>query len=144
MDQEFIKNVMKLYGNPLFTEGFLEFAARMQQFGMEAARQSWATNHRADKFPGNAAEIFEQMIAFYSQLGFVPKTQHEEVLKENERLGRENEFLKNTIREMNVKIYTDGSLQVQQLWKETAHKQMEMSAEMASKFFDLFKPAGGE
>ena len=26
----------------------------------------------------------------------------------------------------------------------SAHKHMEMSAEMASKFLDLFKPAGGE
>jgi regulator of replication initiation timing len=144
MNQEFMTNLLQLYDNPLFAQSFLEFSARMQQAGVEAARQSWGTNRRPDTLVGIAPELFERMIDFYSSLGFVPKQQYDEVRKENDQLRKENEFLKNTLKELNLKVFTKGSLQVQEMWNETARKHMEMSAEMAKNFLDLFKPQSGE
>jgi hypothetical protein len=140
MNREFIDSLLQVWGNPMFADGFLEFFAGMQKAGLEAARKSWAMNHPGNSFFRNAPDIFEPMIAFYSQLGFVPKKQHDEVVKENEKLKRENEFLQNTLRELNTRVFTEGTRQVQEMWKETAHKHMEMSAEIAKQFLDLFKP----
>ena len=140
MNQEFMKNLLQLYNNPLFTQSFLEFSAKMQQAGIEAARQFWGTTRRPDTLPGFTPELFERMIDFYSSLGFVPKQQYDEVRKENDQLRKENEFLKNTLKELNLKVFTKGSLQVQEMWNETARKHMEMSTEIAKNFLDLFKP----
>jgi hypothetical protein len=142
MNQEFMRNWLQLWENPLFTQRFFEFFASMQQVGLETARKTWEANYRGDSLYGKPADLFEPMIAFYSSLGFVPKKQHDEVLAENERLKQENECLKKTLRELNLKIFTEGSLQVQKMWKETAQKQIEMSAEVAKEFFDVFKPHG--
>ena len=144
MNQDFLKNLGQLYENPLFAQGFMDYFARMQHSGIDAARQFWDTNRRQDALPGNAADLFEQMIAFYSGLGFVPKQQYDEIVKENDKLKKENEFLKNTLKELNLKIFTEGSVQVQEMWKETAQKNMEMSAEIAKNFLDLFKQNSGE
>jgi hypothetical protein len=139
MNKEFVENWLRLWGNPLFSQRFLEFFASMQQVGLESARKSWAADHRGDSVFGNAAELFEPMIAFYSSLGFVSKRQHDQVLEENEELKKENEFLKNALRELNLKVFSEGSQQLQEMWKETAQKQIEMSAEIAKNFLDLFK-----
>jgi regulator of replication initiation timing len=144
MSREFTTSLLEIWSNPLFAKGFLEFSAAMQQAGIEAARRSWEMNHRGETFPWNAPELFERMIAFYSDLGFVSKKAHDEVLEENERLKEENEFLKTTLRELNLKIYREASLPVQEMWKETLHKQMEMSTEIAKSFLDLFRQQGGE
>ena len=139
MNRQFIESVLRLWENPFFARSLLDFHVRVQQMGLEAAREFWAVHHREDTLPGNAVELFERMIAFYSDLGFVPKRQHDEVLKENERLKRENEFLKDTLKELNLRVFSEGSSQAQQMWRETAQKQMEMSAEIAKNFLDLFK-----
>jgi hypothetical protein len=139
MNQDFMQNWLQLWANPLFAQRFTEFFTSMQQVGMEAARKSWASNYSGDALYGNAADLFEPMIAFYSNLGFVPKRQHDQVVAENEKLKQENECLKRTLRELNLKVFTEGSLQVQQMWKETAEKQIEMSAEIAKDFLDVFK-----
>jgi regulator of replication initiation timing len=144
MNQDFMQNWLQLWANPLFTQRFDEFFASMQQFGMEAARKSWAANYRGDSLYGNAADLFEPMIAFYSNMGFVPKKQHDEVLAENEQLKRENEFLKKTLRELNLKVLSEGSVQMQQVWQETARKQMEMGAEIAKDFLEVFKQQAEE
>lgn len=139
MSEEFIKNILALYSNPLFQKGFVEFFMKSQQEGIEAARKFWDMNPKKDTVTENATEIFEQMIAFYSNLGFVPKTKYDEVVKENEELKKENEFFKNTMREMNHKVFTEGSLKIQEAWKETIDKQMEIAKEISKSFFDLFK-----
>lgn len=139
MNKDFTKNLLDLWANPLFAQGFLEFSTKMQQWGLEAARQAWQANHQGDTFLSNAPDVFEPMFAFYSQLGFVPKRQHDEVVKENEQLKKENEFLKNTLRELNLKVLTQGNLKLQELWQETAQKQLEVSAEIAKNMLDLFK-----
>jgi regulator of replication initiation timing len=144
MNDDFLQNALKLWGDPLFLQRFLEFYTSMQQLGLEAARRMWALNHREDALFANAAQLFEPLIAFYSSLGFVPKQQHDEVLKENERLKQENEVLKKTLRELNLRIFTEGSLQAQAIWNETAQKQIEISAEIAKSFLDLFKQSGGK
>jgi hypothetical protein len=140
MNKEFLDNLQQLWGNPLFADGFLEFFAGMQKAGLEATRKAWAKNHPGDSFFRHAPDIFEPMIAFYSQLGFVTKQRHDEVVAENEKLKKENEFLKNALRELNMKVFTEGSLQVQEVWKEVANKHMEVSAEITKQFLDLFKP----
>ena len=140
MHRQFVENALQLWGNPLFLQSFLDFYARMQMMGLEAAREYWTSQHRADSFPGNAVELFERMIEFYSDLGFVSKRRHDEALKENERLKRENEFLKTTLRELNLKVFSEGSRQAQEMWTATVHKHMEVSAEIAKNFLDLFKP----
>jgi hypothetical protein len=144
MNQDFMQNWLQLWANPLFAQRFVEFFTSMQQMGMEAARKSWAANHGGDALYGNAADLFEPMIAFYSNLGFVPKRQHDQVVAENEKLKQENECLKTALRELNLKVFTEGSLQVQQMWKETAQKQIEMSAEIAKDFLDALKQKTGE
>ena len=142
MNQEFMQNWLQLWGNPLFEQRFFEFFVSLQQMGLESARKSWATNYRGDSLYGNATDLFEPMIAFYSNLGFVPKKQFDDVVSENERLKQENEFLQKALRELNVKVFTEGNLQMQQMWKETAQKQIEMSAEIAKDFFDALKQQG--
>ena len=144
MNQEFMQNWLQLWANPQFAQRYVEFFASMQQVGMEAARKSWATNYGGDALYGNAADLFEPMIAFYSNLGFVPKKRLDEVVAENEQLKQENEFLKKTLRELNLKVFTEGNLQVQKMWQETAQKQIEMSAEIAKDFLDAFKQKGEE
>jgi hypothetical protein len=140
MNQDFLQNWLKLWGNPLFAQRFFEFFSSMQQLGLEAARTSWAARYGGDDPYANAADLFEPMIAFYSNLGFVTRKQHDAVVAENEQLKRENELLKEALRELNLKVFTEGSLQVQQMWKETAQKQIEMSAELAKEFLGAFKP----
>jgi hypothetical protein len=144
MNQDFMQNWLQLWENPLFTQRFLDFFTSMQQVGMEAARKSWADSYRGDALYRNATELFEPMIAFYSNLGFVPKKQHDEVVAENEQLKQENELLKNALREMNLKVFSEGSLKAQQMWQETAQKQIEMGAEMAKEFLGALKQQGGK
>ena len=139
MNKEFVEKWLQLWDNPLFSQRFVEFFVSMQQMGLEAARKSWAVNHRGDSVFANATELFEPMIAFYSNLGFVPKTQHDQVVKENEELKKENEFLKKTLRELNLKVFSEGNQQLQEMWQQTAQKQIEMSAEIAKNFLDIFK-----
>jgi len=40
------------------------------------------------------------------------------------------------------KTFTDEAVKVQETWKETVEKQMEMSREMAKNYFDLLKQTG--
>lgn len=142
MNQEFIKNILELYNNPIFKKGFLEFVMKSQQEGIEAARKFWNMKPEKDTVTGNATEIFEHMITFYSNLGFVPKTKYDEAVTENENLKKENEFLKNTMKEINQKVFTEGSLKIQEAWKETIEKQMEITKEISKNFLDLFKHEG--
>lgn len=141
-NEEMTKKMMDLFANPLFKKGFFDFFLKTQQEGIEAARKFWDMNPEKDTFTQNTTEIFEQMTAFYSNLGFIPKTKYDEAVKENEALKKENEFLKNTVKEMNQKVFSEGSLQIQKVWKETIDKQMEIAKEMSKNFLELFKHEG--
>ena len=103
--EEFLKSLFDLYSNPLFKKGFPDFFLRVQQEGIEAAKQFWDISPlRQSLFP-NTSEIFEKMIDFYLNLGFVPFTCYEEVVKENKRLEEEHQFLKNTINDLQELVF---------------------------------------
>lgn len=139
MDEETIKKMFELYNNAFFKNIFLEFMAKMQQDGIDAARDFWNNYPEKGNLLNFDPDIFEQLIEFYSSLGFVPRKKHEEVIKENEQLKKEIEFLKNTIKELNVKVFTEEGRKTQEIWKSTIEKQIEVNKEIAKSFIDLFK-----
>ena len=139
MNEDILKNIIDLYNNPFFKSSFLEFFMKMQQEGIDSAKKFWDLNPKKNNLSANASDIFENMISFYSNLGFIPKVKYDEVVKENEKLKKENEFLQNTIKELNLKVFTEGSTKIQEAWIETTNKQMEMAKEISKNFFDLFK-----
>jgi regulator of replication initiation timing len=133
------KFLIDLYGNPAFRKGFLDFSLKLQQDGLEAARRFWDASPNKGALFDKAPELFEQMLSFYSSMGFVPLRKHEEVVKENAELKKENEVLKATIRELQVKVFSEGSAKLQESWSGVMEKQMEMSTEITKKLLDLFK-----
>jgi regulator of sigma D len=149
--EEFMKSLLDLYSSPLFKQGFPEFFLRVQQEGIEAAKQFWDISPlRRSLFP-NTSKIFEKMIDFYLNLGFVPFTRYEEVVKENKRLKNENkqlekqtQFLKDIIKDLNQKVFTEGGKAMQELWKTSIDKHIEMSREIAKGFLDIFTQSSGK
>ena len=148
--EEFMKSLLDFYRNPLFKRGFPEFFLRVQQEGIEAAKQFWNVSPlRRSLFP-DTSEIFEKMLDFYLNLGFVPFTKYEEVMKENRRLKNENEqlgkqirFLMDIIEDLNQKVFTEGGKAMQELWETSIEKHIEMSREIAKGFLDIFKQSSG-
>ena len=149
--EEFMKSLLDLYRNPLLKRGFPDFFLKVQQEGIEAAKTFWDISPlRQSLFP-NVSDIFEKMIDFYRNLGFVPFTSYEEVVKENKQLKRENEqlekenqFLKDTIQDLNQKVFTEGGKAMQELWKTSIEKHSEMSREIVKGFQDIFKQSSGK
>ncbi|MDO8446844.1 MAG: hypothetical protein Q7T53_12245 [Deltaproteobacteria bacterium] len=133
------KSMMDLFGNPIVRKGFLDFYLKMQQEGMEEAKKSW--NLSGEKYPSvpNAQEFFEKMADFNMLLGFVPSVKYDEVLKENEKLKKENSFLKDTIRELQGNLFKEGTEKAQEAWQTIIDKQLEMNKEIAKNFIDQFK-----
>lgn len=129
---------MAFYENPATRQGFLAFFSKAQQEGMEAARKFWESSAAGQGKAAGAPELFEEMIAFYSSLGFVPKQKFDEVVKENKTLKEENEFLKKTLQELNLKVFEEGSNRVHEAWKDVVEKQMAMNKELAKGFLDIF------
>lgn len=142
MNEDFVRNVTALWSKPEFRDAFLDFAAKAQKDGIEAARAFWSAQQKQNAAPENAINIFEQMMAFYSNLGLVTRQQHDEALKENERLKKENEFLRNTLRDLNSTILSEDSKRLQQAWKEAIDKQMAVSADLAREFVGFFRQKG--
>ena len=138
MDQDVLKAIIKFYENPATRQGFLDFFYKAQQEGMAAARKLWETSAAGQGTAAAAPELFEQMAAFYSSLGFVPKQKFDAVVEENEELKKENDFLKKTLQEINFKVFQEGSSQVHEAWKDVVEKQMAVNKELAKGFLDLF------
>ena len=132
------KNMMNLFANPLFKKGFFDFFLKMQQEGIEAARKSCTNNVNKNLFP-DAIDMYERMADFYIILGFVPGTKYDEVLNENKSLKEENKFLRDTIRELQSSLFTEGGEKVQQIWKSSIDKQVEMNKDISKNFFELFR-----
>jgi hypothetical protein len=131
--------MLELFTNPLFKKGFFDFFLKMQQEGIEAARKFWGGY--ADKnfpFP-NAMDMYERMVDFYIILGFVPRAKYDEMLNENKSLKEENRFLRDTIRELQLNLFTEGGERVQQIWHGIIDKQLETNKEIAKNFFELFR-----
>ncbi|RMD57364.1 MAG: hypothetical protein D6828_03840 [Nitrospirae bacterium] len=106
---------------------------------MEAAKKYWMSQPKENKIFENAPAFFDQLIEFYSNFGFVPKSKYDELLKEKEKLEKENKLLKDTIQQLNMKVMTEGSVKLQETWKEIIDKQTELSKEIAKSFFEIFK-----
>ncbi len=140
MNEEIIRKIMDLWSDPQYQKGFFDFFVKMQQEGLEAARKFWHQSAEKEKLHPQASEMFEQMASFYSGLGFVPKQKYDAAVKENEALKKENEALKQTMKELNLKVFSEGSAKVQQAWTTVMEKQMALSKEMAKGFIELFKP----
>jgi len=130
--------MLELFANPLFKKGFFDFFLKMQQEGIEAARKFWSGYGDKNPFP-NAIDMYERMVDFYIVLGFVPKTKYDEVLNENKSLKEENKFLRDTIRELQLSLFTEGGERIQQIWHGIIDKQLETNKEIAKNFFELFR-----
>lgn len=139
MNDDLFKNLISLYNNPLFQQTFSNYLMKMQQEGLEAARKYWQFFPEKNRFADSTPALFDQMIDFYSNLGFVSHKKYDEVVKQNEELKKENDFLKETIQKLNFQVMTEGGVKMQEAWKSTMDKQMEVSKEIAKSFFDLFK-----
>lgn len=137
-NDEMTNKMMDLFANPLFKKGFFDFFLKMQQEGIEAARKFWTTNANKNLFP-DAIDMYERMADFYIILGFVPRTKYDEVLNENKGLKEENKFLKDTIRELQLSLFTEGGEKVQQIWQSSIDKQLEMNKDISKNFFELFR-----
>ncbi len=142
MQEDFVKYMTTLYNNPLFKKGFQDFSQMMQEQGIKAAMKAWEMSPEKNKLFDKAPAFFEQMFEFYSNLGFVHKSKYDEVVKENEELKKENEFLRDTIQKLNLKVFAEGSGKVQDAWKETIDKQLNMSQEITRNFLDFFTEMG--
>jgi hypothetical protein len=131
--------MMGLFANPLFKMGFSDFFLKMQQEGIEAARKFWGTYSEKNNLFPDALDMYERMIDFYIILGFVPRVKYDEILGENKSLKQENKFLRDTIRELQFNLFTQGGEKVQQIWQNSIDKQLEMNKEIAKNFFELFR-----
>ena len=131
--------MMGLFANPLFKIGFFDFFLKMQQEGIEAARKFWGTYSEKNNLFPDALEMYERMIDFYIILGFVPRVKYDEILGENKSLKQENKFLRDTLRELQFNLFTEGGEKVQQIWHSSIDKQLEMNKEIAKNFFELFR-----
>lgn len=142
MNDELIKMFLNLYSNPIFKDTFAESMLKMQKEGMDAARAFWIQQSQKEQLLSGITGItgvFDKMMDFYSDMGFVSRKKYDEALKENEKLKRENEFLKDTIQKLNLKVFEEGGKTMQEAWKDTVSKQMEFSKEITKNLFDLFK-----
>lgn len=139
LTEEMIKYTTNLFNNPLYRKGFFDFFLKQQQEGIEAARNFWSGYaDKNDLFPG-LAETYERMVDFYIILGFVPKNKYDEALHENTKLMEENKFLRDTIRELQRTLFTDGEEKIQQTWHNIIDKQLESNKEIGKRFFELFR-----
>jgi hypothetical protein len=128
-----------LFSNPLFKIGFFDFFLKMQQEGIEAARKYWITYEEKNSLFPNTLDTYERMADFYIILGFVPRTRYDQVLSENKSLKDENKFLRDTMRELQINLFTEGGETAQQIWHKSIDKQLEINKEIAKNFFEIFR-----
>ena len=128
-----------LFTNPLFKTGFLDFFVKMQQEGIESARRYWSAYMMQNSLYPNSLEMYERMADFFIIFGFVPKIRYDEVLDENKRLREENAFLRNTMRDLQLSLFSEGGKKAQDLWQKSSDRQLEINKEIAKTSFDLFR-----
>lgn len=133
------KQCMDLFSNPLFKMGFFDFFLKMQQEGIGAARRFGGEYAEKNNLMPDALGMYERMADFYIIFGFIPRVKYDQALSENKSLKDENKFLRDTIRELQVNLFTEGGEKVQQIWHNSIDKQLEMNKEIARNFFDLFR-----
>ena len=138
-NEELRKSIMGLFNDFLFRKGFFDFFRIMQRDGIEAARRFWHAYPYKNVFIPNALDMYEKMIDFYMSLGLAPKATYDEVCKEHEKLLYENTFLRETIEQLQLKMFADGGEKVREAWKSTIDKQLEMNMEVAKNFIEFFR-----
>jgi regulator of replication initiation timing len=138
-NDEMTKKMMDLFTNPLFKKGFFDFFLKMQQEGIEAARKFWSAYPGRNSLMPDVIDMYERMVDFYIILGFVPKARFDEVVSENKSLKEENSFLRDTIRELQLSLFSEGGEKVQKLWQGIIDKQLETNKEIAKNFFELVR-----
>lgn len=133
--------MMELFANPLFRQGANEFIKRMQQDGMEAARQFWRESPYAGVFP-DQQQVMERMADFYSAMGFVPVAKYDALREENEALKTENAQLRSALRDLQQSVVAEGGAKAQRAWQEVMERQMAINREATQSFFDALNAFG--
>ncbi|MGC2424322.1 MAG: hypothetical protein WA666_08235 [Nitrospirota bacterium] len=136
--EEAWKQMTELFSNPLFKKSLFDFNLKMQQEGIEAAKKFWNMNPAKDSFPFGA-EMFEKLADFYIILGFMPHYKYDEVLKEKEGLKKENEFLRETIKQLQINMFSEAGERAQQVWESIISKQFDMNKDLSKNIIELFK-----
>ena len=139
LDEYITKQMMDLFSNTLFKIGFSEFFLKMQEEGIEAARKFWKPYAQKNNLFPNAADLYEQILDFYIVLGFVSTAKYDKVLLEKKSLEEENRFLRNTIRELQSNLFSEGGEKIQQIWHGSIDKQLELNQGVAKNFFEVFR-----
>ncbi len=139
LDEYMTKNMMDLFTNSLFRIGFSEFFLKMQEEGIEAARKFWSPYAEKNNLFPNAGDMYERILDFYIILGFVPRPKYDKLLMENKSLDEENKFLRETIRELRLNLFSEGGEKIQQIWHSSIDKQLELNEGLAKNFFDVFR-----
>jgi hypothetical protein len=111
----------------------------MQREGIEAARRFWHSYPYKNVFFPNAMDMYEKMIDFYLSLGLAPRAKYEEVFEEHEKLHYQNAFLRETIMQLQLRMFAEGGEKVREAWESIIDKQIEMNKEIAKNFFEFFR-----
>ena len=139
LDEYMTKKMMDFFTNTLFKIGFSEFFLKMQEEGIEAARKFWIPYAQKNNLFPNAGDMYERILDFYIVLGFVPTAKYDKVLMENKKLEEENKFLKDTIRVLQLNLFSEGGEKTQQIWESSIDKQLELNQGLAKNFFGIFR-----
>jgi len=139
INEELFTFIMSLFNDVLFRKGFFDFFQKMQREGIEAARRFWDSYPYKNVFFPNALDIYEKMIDFYISLGLAPRANYDEIFKEHEKLLYQNTFLRETILQLQQKMFAEGGEKVRETWESIIDKQIEMNEEIAENFFEFFR-----
>lgn len=137
-NEEMFKNMLALLANPMFRTGFFEFANKAQQDGMEAAKKFWSLSDYGKAFP-YSQDMYERLADWYKAMGFVPSVKYNEVVNENAALKAENQMLKNTIKDLQFNLLSEGGEKAQQAWHDIIDKQIQMNTQVANSFFETIR-----
>lgn len=133
-----IKNWMDLFSNPLFKAGFAEFTQKAQMEGLDAAKKFWSLSEYGRHFP-MPEDMLERMTDWYAAMGFVPNAKYHQLMQENAKLQAENQSLRNMIKDMQLKLFSEGGERVQQAWQDIIDKQIKANTEITSSFFEAIR-----
>ncbi len=138
-NEELLKSIMNLFNDFLFRKGFFDFFQKIQLEGVEAARSFWHSYPYKTVFYPSAGDIYEKMIDFYISLGLTSKVKYDEVSEEHRKLHYQNAFLRETIMQLQLKMFTEGGEKVREAWESIIDKQIEMNRENAKNFLEFFR-----
>ncbi len=139
LDEYMTKKMMDLFTNTIFKIGFSEFFLKMQEEGIEAARKFWGPYAEKNNLFRNAGDMYERILDFYIVFGFVPRARYDNLIRENKSLEEANKFLRDTIRELQLNLFSEGGEKIQQIWHSSIARQLELNHGLAKNFFDVFR-----